>query len=264
MKFLYPSNPSNKNKVDSIFEEEFKINGGNLFSFEYFKEGKFNLIGSFNKNEEIVYRGWMMTLEEYLRLDTALSFLELHLLTKPNDYLACHQSGCHLQQNFKKYSPEIVRIDNQTLDLYTDLELSNMLCHFYFDWKGFFFKDYVKSLGKDSIVNGKPSVEDIHRIRGLFIKRKGFIEGGLCIKEVEEYKPESEKRFFVFKGKVNYINKYIPKMVYEIAKELKQYPFFSIDIAERIDGKLRLIEIGDGQVSDLKEWTVDKFCNIFK
>nr|UKE84930.1 ATP-grasp domain-containing protein [Pectobacterium sp. PL152] len=34
-------------------------------------------------------------------------------------------------------------------------------------------------------------------------------------------------------------------------------------MAENTAGELRLIEIGDGQVSDIKEWNVDKFLQMF-
>ena len=34
-------------------------------------------------------------------------------------------------------------------------------------------------------------------------------------------------------------------------------PFFSVDIARRADGVERIVEIGDGQVSDIVGWSVD-------
>jgi hypothetical protein len=37
-------------------------------------------------------------------------------------------------------------------------------------------------------------------------------------------------------------------------------PFISIDVAEREDGVLRLLEIGDGQVSDRKKWGLQRFA----
>jgi hypothetical protein len=40
-------------------------------------------------------------------------------------------------------------------------------------------------------------------------------------------------------------------------------PFFSVDIAERQDGIFRIVEIGDGQVSDLVQWTSKRFAEIW-
>jgi hypothetical protein len=39
-------------------------------------------------------------------------------------------------------------------------------------------------------------------------------------------------------------------------------PFFSVDVAERYDGVLRIIEIGDGQVSDRKHWPIARFVEM--
>lgn len=63
-------------------------------------------------------------------------------------------------------------------------------------------------------------------------------------------------------GKVFSAGGIIPEVVIEIA-QLIDAPFFSIDMIENDAGQLRLIEIGDGQVSDIKEWPVVRFVRIF-
>ena len=40
-------------------------------------------------------------------------------------------------------------------------------------------------------------------------------------------------------------------------------PFFSVDMARRRDGVERIVEIGDGQVSDLVGWSVERFVQIW-
>jgi hypothetical protein len=40
--------------------------------------------------------------------------------------------------------------------------------------------------------------------------------------------------------------------------------FFSVDIARRADGVERIVEIGDGQVSDLVGWSVERFIDIWR
>lgn len=55
--------------------------------------------------------------------------------------------------------------------------------------------------------------------------------------------------------------KIIPMQVAEIANCIES-PFFTIDMAINDAGELRLIEIGDGQVSDIKEWSVERFVQI--
>jgi hypothetical protein len=39
--------------------------------------------------------------------------------------------------------------------------------------------------------------------------------------------------------------------------------FFSVDVARRADGVDRIVEIGDGQVSDLSGWSVGRFVGIW-
>ena len=41
-------------------------------------------------------------------------------------------------------------------------------------------------------------------------------------------------------------------------------PFFSVDVATRADGILRVVEIGDGQVSDLVGWESARFAELWK
>ena len=37
-------------------------------------------------------------------------------------------------------------------------------------------------------------------------------------------------------------------------------PFYSVDMATRDDGQRRVVEVGDGQVSDLVGWTPEEFA----
>jgi glutathione synthase/RimK-type ligase-like ATP-grasp enzyme len=55
----------------------------------------------------------------------------------------------------------------------------------------------------------------------------------------------------------------VPDVVKECARRLKQR-FYSIDVIERADGELRVVEVGDGQVSDLAGWEAKAFAGILK
>jgi hypothetical protein len=52
-----------------------------------------------------------------------------------------------------------------------------------------------------------------------------------------------------------------PAIVGECARRIKSR-FFSVDVTEREDGQLRVVEIGDGQVSDLVGWTIERFVEV--
>lgn len=49
----------------------------------------------------------------------------------------------------------------------------------------------------------------------------------------------------------------LPSLVRQVAHRIRS-PFFSIDVAERQDGVLRVVEIGDGAVSGLEPIRLSK------
>jgi len=79
------------------------------------------------------------------------------------------------------------------------------------------------------------------------------VEGGVCIRKFEELLPETEERYFVLQGKAFARCGDVPALVNEIAGRISS-PFFSVDTVFAASGELRLIELGDGQVSDRKQW----------
>lgn len=50
----------------------------------------------------------------------------------------------------------------------------------------------------------------------------------------------------------------VPEIVQKCADRLPS-EFFSVDVARRADGALRVVEVGDGQVSDLVGWSPEAF-----
>lgn len=130
-------------------------------------------------------------------------------------------------------------------------------------WKSFFVKGYVKSL-KTSIgsIIEKPS--DIKIVVDEMQKFRGIIEGGVCVRRVEDFILDSEQRYFVINGRAFAANsdEKIPSIVEECAKRINS-KFFSVDVVERRDGVKRIMEIGDGQVSDLVGWTTERFAEIW-
>jgi ATP-grasp domain, R2K clade family 3 len=82
-----------------------------------------------------------------------------------------------------------------------------------------------------------------------------------CVRQIEDFIPETEKRYFVIYGKpfAASPDEEIPEIVEECARRI-QSKFFSVDVIERRDGNKRIVEIGDGQVSDLVGWTSERFA----
>ncbi|HYX15030.1 MAG TPA: ATP-grasp domain-containing protein [Nostoc sp.] len=90
------------------------------------------------------------------------------------------------------------------------------------------------------------------------------MEGGICVRRIEDFVSETERRYFVVYGKpfAALPDEEIPEIVSECAKRIKSQ-FFSVDVIERRDGTKRIVEIGDGQVSDIVGWTAERFTQLW-
>jgi hypothetical protein len=200
----------------------------------------------------VVYRDWMATAEEYAALVRAIARCEAAPLTLQEDYLAAH----HLPN----WYPVLADLTPETRVFPADVDLAIALRAL--GWDAFFIKDFVKSLksGRGSIVRD-PS--DSPAVVAELREYRGRIEGGICVRRVEEFVPGSEQRYFVLKG-VGYAAEGgpVPRVVHQCAERVVS-PFFSVDVAQRSDGELRVVEIGDGQVSDLVGWSAVRFASLW-
>jgi hypothetical protein len=130
-------------------------------------------------------------------------------------------------------------------------------------WQEFFIKDYVKSL-KTSVGSRISDPSLIARVVAEMRAFRGHIEGGICVRQVEPLRAESERRYFVLRGQAFApdATEVIPPPVIFAAGCIES-PFFSVDVAQREDSTLRIVEIGDGQVSDLVGWTPARFAALW-
>jgi hypothetical protein len=190
----------------------------------------------------------MLNANEYARLAQAIGGASATPLTPTDAYLAAH----HLPNWYPlvaEFTPE-TRI--LALDADWESELRSLA------WQAFFVKDYVKSLktSRGSIVRDPSEigavVEEMERFRGE-------IEGGLCVRRVEPFMTESERRYFVLDQQAfGSDGEPVPDVVRQVASRIPS-PFFSVDVIRRDDGVLRVVEVGDGQVSDLVGWSAAAF-----
>ena len=89
------------------------------------------------------------------------------------------------------------------------------------------------------------------------------LEGGICVRRVEEFVEESECRYFVVAGLPHGPDeREIPPPVLVAANRIAS-PFFSVDVALNAAGQWRIVELGDGQVSDLVGWTPERFAAVW-
>jgi hypothetical protein len=252
MHFLYPCDPFDKKKPDEAYEEEFAAaqNAGFtcfLFSAEDFEMGDFKPRPAISFGGEILYRGWMLTPDRYALLQNAIESKGATVLVNTEQYRKCHY--------LPEWYLECEGLTPKTIFLSKDDDYSAALSRT--GWKAYFVKDFVKSLttARGSVAR---DVAEVCEVVNLIEHYRGQLEGGVCVRELEDLIPDTEERYFVFRGQSFAHNDVVPAIVQDIADRIRS-PFFSVDIVLNIHGIPRLIELGDGQVSDRKKWSAAKF-----
>nr|WP_242027023.1 ATP-grasp domain-containing protein [Leptolyngbya sp. FACHB-17] len=255
---MLPSDYFNTKKVDETFLDQVACLRSvgfetSAISLDALASGTSKVSPLPGSEEKLIYRGWMITPDDYLRLTNAVKNAGADVLISHAEYLATHY--------LPNWYPLIRDLTPETRFFSINDDLESALTGL--GWDNFFIKDYVKSLKTSigSIIN-EPSA--IRTVVAEMQKFRGSIEGGLCVRQVEDFIAETEKRYFVVYGKpfAALPNEEIPGIVKECAKRINS-PFFSVDVVERRDGCKRIVEIGDGQVSDLVGWTAERFATLW-
>jgi hypothetical protein len=252
IQFLYPSSPLTPKQVDEMYEEEYQAMRSafpvTLFSLESFLAGDFR---ARLQSLPTLYRGWMLTPSEYKRLYDAVTEAGATMLTSAAQYEHCHYLP-RWYESLKEFTPETLFF-LESDDIEHELRQRG--------WTSCFLKDYVKSLSTD----GGSVITDLAQIPEVIAKMKkyrGLVEGGLCVRRLEPFLDETEQRYFVWRGQAFSSAGDIPDVVQKAVERISS-PFFTVDVIERSDGVVRLVELGDGQVSDRKQWTVHQFLELF-
>lgn len=201
----------------------------------------------------IIYRGWMVTPSAYRRFEEAVRDAGASLLVSSEAYKLTH----HLPEWYpllKEFTPETVWITN-AVDLTRTLSELN--------WGSYFLKDFVKSLkvGGGSVIH---TLTECDRWVNEYLYYRDEFEGGICIRRLEHFVAESERRFFVLNGRAYGPEKEEIPLPVKVATIRVNSPFFTVDVALSTSGDWRIVELGDGQVSDLVGWTANRFAEIWR
>jgi ATP-grasp domain, R2K clade family 3 len=259
MLFLFPSDYFNFKLVDEMYRSELQSLQEAGFatatiSIESLATRSPKVHPVISPNIDVIYRGWMLNPGEYGLLSDAIERMGAKVYTAPITYLATHYlpNWYHLLTDF---TPE-TKFYSLADDL--EAELTKL------GWEKFFIKDYVKSL-KTSVGAILSHPAEIQTVIAQMQKFRGSIEGGICVRQVEDFIATTERRYFIINGKSFAADRAIPipDLVIECARRIDS-KFFSIDTIERRDGVLRVVEIGDGQVSGLVGWTPERFAEIWR
>lgn len=243
MFILYPQDYFNKKIPDESFIDEtqetskiFSI--GTMFSRSY------------QENEKVLYRGWMLSSDEYDEITSFCGKNTLSLLTSKQDYYHAHYMN-NWYDEVKDITPEtyffndVEQVKNNINDL---------------PFEEYFIKDSVKSLTtkRGSIAH---NVDEVLDILNEINSKKG-IEGVIAIRKVHNFVKNSEIRYFASKGKIFSPNGIVSPLAEDVAKRFSYLNFISVDIIKDTEGKEWLVEIGDGQVSDIKMWNPADFSKM--
>ncbi|MCP2338843.1 ATP-grasp domain-containing protein [Actinomadura rupiterrae] len=211
------------------------------------------------------YRGWMLSSAEYAALAAALKKRGTILLTHPEDYQRAHElPGWH--DTFAGLTPNSVWRELSPGQDPGDLaELVRPL-------RGGpgIVKDYVKSCKHEwDEACFVPDVHDLARLRAVVTKmialQEDYLAGGVVVREYERLDEDGEARVWWVDGEPALVGPHPDTPGTEPRPELAEVApvvralgcrFITTDLARRADGAWRVVEVGDGQVSDLPA-TVD-------
>ncbi|MGY2892956.1 ATP-grasp domain-containing protein [Deinococcus sp. UYEF24] len=253
MRVIVPADYFKASQPNEMYAEQaeaFLYLGYTVSTFAFGGDRRFR--PSIETGDLVLYRGWMLDEAEYAAFEKEVNTARGTLLTSTETYLSTH----HLPHWF----PLLADLTPETV-CFRDLSSVETELHG-LGWDRFFIKDFVKSLktGNGSLIE-KP--EQIGALMQDMEQFRGKIEGGICARRFEEFRPETERRYFVLDGlAASPDGKPPPQIVQDCAGRIASR-FFSVDVAERADGALRVVEIGDGQVSDLVGWSIPRFMELW-
>lgn len=279
--FLFCSHSLNPRSVDEDYEEEFQAAGVDhscaFFSYEDFMAGKLSLFGEKIRGLTI-YRGWMLKPDEYRNLYNRLEERGILLINTPEEYERYHLlPGWY--SDFENETPTSVWTTGNQVD--------DILCAAKrLDGDSYIVKDYVKSRKHEwydaCFIKNIKDTAAFERIIRNFVARQGEdLVGGVVLRKFENLKkvgfheqsgmPLSEEyRIFVYAGKVLAVDGYwshsdeldFTEQEYawmeSLATRVKSN-FVTIDLARKEDGTLIVMELGDGQVSGLRQMNAADF-----
>lgn len=253
--FLYPESYTKKGLADSSFRSEYEYFEDEGLHVQVFNTLELeNVDFSFCKGKQVVYRGWHLKLPEYNELFEKVTSAGGLLVSSKEEYRA----GRYMEE----WLPLIERLTPKTHIFKNPSAAIEFVDHH--DHQKFFVKDQVKSL-KDltpfNIISHKEELlEWIQEVEYF----SGELEGGICLREKEDYQLDSEIRFFIFEGQIysRDNSEIVPDIVSEVASKI-HIPFFSVDIILNQENEWRVIEVSDGQVSKSDTWELENFIKIF-
>jgi hypothetical protein len=209
-------------------------------------------------SEDVVYRGWMVTADAYARLEQVLARQGARLRTTFGQYRRGHElPGWY--DAVAPFTPQACWTDGPDLDAYTR-------CLRTLGSGPAVLRDYTKSLKHQwHEAAFVPDVADEaggRRVAERFLElRAEAFDGGLVLRRFESF-AGAEARTWWVGGRCVLVTAHpdspdeqpdVPQRflaALEPAVASLGLPFVTADLVRRTDGSWRVVEMGDGQVSD--------------
>ena len=206
---------------------------------------------------DCIYRGWMLTPEQYSLLYNTLSDRGITLINSPYEYNACHLFPS-VRDALGNHTPTSLCFEHGE-DIDWDLVNST--------FRRFFIKDYVKSVkghGFPDFFETPVTSEIMSAHISSFIELRGNLyTGGIVLKEYVDLMrygsfTNEYRAFYLFRELLSLCrNSNQPDscatVPLDFVKRFADLPsnYYTVDFAELADGRWIVIETGDGQVSGL-------------
>lgn len=262
MLLLTPSDPLNPRRPDEHFapEREAARERGlsvGLVDHDVLTGGDAEAaIGRLPEAADGVYRGWMLRSEQYAALAGALRARGVRLRTSPAAYRRAHElPGWYAA--FAEHTPASVWTDGPSLEEL--VAVSTRLG----DGPAV-LRDHVKSMKhhwhEAMYVPDLADVDTLVRVAGRFLElRAEDLVGGLVLRRFERFTSAKWRTWWVgarcalvtthpddpaprtFAGDTGFLTSAVAAL---------DSPFLTADVTLRADGRWRVVEVGDGQVSD--------------
>ncbi len=280
MRIIYCDSVFDNKVIEPDYEEEKKsaINTGfefSLISFEELTDGNIATALRFVKEVESkefgIYRGWMLTPNQYKKLYDGLLKKNIELINSPTEYKHCH----YLPDSYNRIESKTPK-SNWTTELTDDsiLKLTQE-----FGDSPIIVKDYVKSEKHNWVeacfIPKASNSEKVKSVVNKFIELRGnSLNEGLVFRQFREleYLTKHSKsgmpltkefRIFFANNKIVKVFDYWDEGEYgetkpelddfiEIAQKVESN-FFTMDVAKQKNGEWIIMELGDGQVAGLPD-----------
>lgn len=204
-------------------------------------------------SDDAVYRGWMLTGGQYAAMAAALAAREVTLRTGAEAYRAAHElPGWY--DALADVTPESVWMDG------TDPTEFEALCGRLGSGPAV-LRDFVKSMkhywDEAAYIPDVADAAAAGKVAARFIElRDEDLAGGLVLRRYEEF-TGAEVRTWWVDGRCVLVTPHPDSPDEEPPSDVElsvvsppALPFVTVDLTRRADGVWRVVELGDGQVSD--------------